>query len=177
MKKSLLFIVIVMLIVSCKRSDCDYTNCINGNCLDGTCNCYPGFTGTSCDVQITPSLIKITKIDLVTFPSGFFDEEAEPNPDLYICVLSQDSIIYRAPTCFTDAVHEQTYSFIPEPPINITNPKGKYEIFLYDYDTADEDDLWGFLDFTPYSDHNQFPKSEILGTGGLEFKVYYTYEW
>jgi hypothetical protein len=62
-------------------------------------------------------------------------------------------------------------------PINITDPKGRYAIRLYDYDSADEDEFMGGIEFTPYSDHNEFPESELLDMGDIAFKVYYTYEW
>ncbi len=158
MKKIILFAFILILFSSCNEKICDL-----------------GYSGEDCDIQITPSIIKITRIDVINFPSGNYDIGS--NPDIYITFSDYNGELYTSPNYFENAISGQTYTYTLTTPINITEPLEWYAIRVYDYDSADQDDFICGIDYSPYNSHNQFPQSELLSIDDISFRVYYEYEW
>lgn len=159
MKKLLFLISISIILFSCnKEIECDL-----------------GYTGDDCEIQITPSLLKITKIKILSFPTGSYDIGS--NPDLYIKIFYGESEIFVQSDYFLNANSGSTYTINFSSPINIIEPDGLYSIVLYDYDDIDSDDCIGGLEFYPYTGHGGFPDSKTISYAGYTFEVYYSYKW
>lgn len=174
MRKFLIILFFALFLNSCIDKKCDY-GCINGLCYEDNCECYTGWTGKSCDIQITPTLLKITRIDILSFPSGNYDIGS--NPDIYIKIYHGEELIHTQPNYFLNANPGSTYTVNYSSNINITDPTGYYSIVLYDYDDVDSDDFIGGLQFSPYFSTNNFPNFEVVTYENFSFKVYYEYEF
>lgn len=167
---------------NCETKDLCYNiSCKNGgSCVNGLCNCPAGYSGSDCSKQVTPTKIRITKIELTKFPAttaaggGWDPSDA---PDIFIKFIKGTSVIWESPTYFSNALQGNIYTFTPTNPIEITAPKDRYDIELWDYDTLDPNDFMSGIFFTPYSDTNGFPSVLTLECGACtsSYKVYFQY--
>lgn len=151
-----------------------------GSCANGLCNCASGWTGSDCSRQATPLKIRITKIDILKFPPTTTNGagwDVLDGPDITVTVTKDNKTIWDSPTFSEDATQNKTYTFTPSTAIEITAPKDKYAIELYDYDDLDDDDFMGGINFIPYFDTNNFPTSLTLECTGCttSFKIYLQY--
>lgn len=178
---SIAMIVLTTVFNSCKKDPCLNTTCLNGGtCANGQCNCPSGWSGSDCSVQVTPTKIKITKIELLKFPptttsGGGWD--LTDGPDLFVKVLKGTTTLWENPTYYQNASQGIPYSFTPSNPIEITSPKDEYIIQLWDFDTLDPNDLIGGIKFTPYYDTNKFPATLTLEctTCTTSYRLYFQY--
>lgn len=194
------FVFLTLNFLGCS-SDSSESPCIPISCLnngvsnsDCGCDCPQGYTGTNCGTQLTPSIVKITKIRVKKFPAAtpngnWWDLSVisgNSDADIYVTIENSNlTVIYSHPTYFPDAeiVGTNYYDFVPSTPIVITNVNGQYLVNLYDFDGSTNDannDLIGFAGLTPYSlSQAGFPTTKtITGLNGtLEFEIYLTYQW
>lgn len=158
---------------------CANINCLNGgDCINGECNCPTGYNGPDCSNQETPSKIRITNIQLTSFPptdnGGGWDLSS--GADIYVSMEYSGVIIYEHPSYYENANPNQDYNFQPNINLNMNNPTDTYIIRLYDYDDFDSDDYMGGLQFVPYQNSNNFPSTIILDAGtGISFQLSISY--
>jgi len=190
MRKLLLFIAVATLGLtsSCSSDDaknpCEGIVCLNdGYCANGSCVCPEGFTGSNCSQQVTPSVIRIHKIEVTKFPptrpnGGGWDTNGTA-PDIYPEIRLGEALIWSSSSSYAqNAIHTQTYTFTPNPIISLTNVGSQYSIILYDYDDFSSDEFMGGINFVPYQSNNNFPEIITLDAGGtVAFKLYVSYAW
>lgn len=172
---------------SCKKDDpkpsdpCQNITCLNGGyCANGQCVCPKGYTGANCSQQVTPSQMRITKIEVTRFPAtdGGAGWDLTSGPDIYPTFSLGSSTIWNSPTYYENANPSLVYEFIPNPAIVLSSPISQYTISLYDYDDLDADDFMGGINFTPYSSTGGFPTTRTIDAGGsVAFRLTFTYSW
>lgn len=160
---------------------CESIVCYNGGyCVNGECLCPDGYTGPDCSQQVTPTKIRITKIEVTDFPAT--DENGAgwdllSGADIYPVILKGSNVLWTSSRYFEDASPSSLYSFTVGLPFDITSPQDSYTIRLYDFDTIDADDYMGGIIFTPYFNTNGFPSTRNLSVGDFSFKIYLSYVW
>jgi hypothetical protein len=158
-----------LLALACDKADpCESKTCLNGGtCNEGTCQCTERWTGEDCGAQKTPTLLKISQIQVNKYPeknasNGNWD--ASDGPDLYLKLVKGTTLVWTGPVfplplnppagqspVFTLATNNQ-----PE----LTSPTEEYILELWDKDTApDADDFMGGIKFKAYSSTNKFPEN------------------
>jgi hypothetical protein len=160
---------LLLFFVSCEKADpCESKTCLNGGtCNDGTCQCTERWTGEDCGAQKTPTLLKVSKIQLLKYPeknANGTNWDAADGPDVYMKILKGTTVIWTGPT-FSLPLNPPAGQF-PVFGLSVTNrpemtsPTEEYTIELWDKDTApDTDDFMGGLKFKPYSSTNNFPEN------------------
>lgn len=166
----------------CETFDaCFNVVCLNGgDCVNGACVCPEGYTGADCSQQITPSKIRISRIEVTRFPAT--DNGAgwdfTSGPDIYPIIAKNNNLLWEYPSFIQNADPSTNHSFDVNPVFDLESPNDQYAISLYDYDDFDNDDFMGGILFTPYSSNNKFPSTFTLDAGGdVAFKVYVSYVW
>ena len=172
--KKLIYIpllIVSILITSCSSDDSVDDSCLPITCLNGGvqtvdcgCACLEGYSGSNCSNKMTPTSVRITKIQVKKFPDtnngDWWDTFPNSDADIYLILEdTEDNVIYNSlPYGYEDASGlNVTYDFVPETPIFISDVLGVHNIFLYDYDPV-SDDLVSFLVFIPYDSSIQgFP--------------------
>lgn len=149
--------------------------------------CPQGYTGAACDIQLMPTLMKVTKIRVTQFPnmngSSFWDP-INPAPDIFVRFGYGDGTDAGTTTLFTsdyypDAVSDGTnYDFVPSAPI-VISPLNQHVILLGDYDSVSANELMAGFTFMPYSDTNDFPSTIVVADNTLpvRFEFFVTYQW
>lgn len=181
-------LILTFTISSCKKDEstnpvdpCDNISCLNGGyCANGQCVCPQGYKGADCSQQITPSKIRITKIEVTRFPAtdNGAGWDLTSGPDIFPTILLGNNVVWDSPDYFQDANPGTTYTFTPSPAIELTSPTSQYTIRLYDYDDIDADDFMGGILFYPYYSTNKFPSVLTIDAGGaVAFKLYLSYVW
>lgn len=150
--------------------------------------CPQGFTGSNCNIPITPTKVKILKFKVTSFSNldnsgGSWD--SSPNviyPDIYLQLNS-----YITPTYYNDVLYDGTnsFEFTPTTPLEITTVNDIHTIYLGDWDLNDipsnSNDLMAQINFYPYQAINGFPTTLSLSNylTPVPFKVELTlaYEW
>lgn len=175
------------------QSECAVISCQNGgqfsNCA---CACPAGFTGTNCGTQLTPSKIKISKIKVTMFPNTSSGDnwDLDGFADIYIemdreVAGAQTTDVYLATSYYPDVLSDgsNSFEFIPETPIEISQVSTGHTLTLLDYDGDDTvpslDDTMGIIAFYPYVAANAFPSVLYLNndTIPLRYELTMTYEW
>jgi hypothetical protein len=183
-QKILLFLSLVFF-VGCAKDPCDKVACLNGGyCANGSCVCPEGYTGADCSQQKTPSIIYVTRFDLIQTPtytsSGDFWDNGEGTgfspADPYLDFSLAGNLIYST-DYFTDITGNQQVTYTLTSPIMITSPNARHVIEVWDYDDLGPDDSMGGIEFNPYFSTNRFPSSQLLSVGGISIRLYYTYVW
>jgi len=194
MKNKFLSVLLVAVLISiqsgCSSSSegCSTISCQNaGVFIDCECDCPQGYSGTNCEIQVTPSRITITKVTVRVFPA--LDENTETwdasigddaFPDLYFqFVKSPSDIIYDSPTFYENANVINNYEFVIDTPIQITDMASTYVISLWDYDLAGADDLMAAQSFFIYEDGNDFPTTITVSdsTQPIVIDLEISYQW
>ena len=146
--------------------------------------CPKGYTGTDCNVPITPTKIKVTKLKVTNFPNvnGTASWDFNSNPDIYLQLNNSVTDTY-----FSNVLSNGTnsFEFIPTVPFEIVNVNELNTIYLGDYDLNDvpstSNDLMATIYFYPYQSANGFPTTLYLASSNNTdaFKVELTlaYEW
>ncbi len=154
--------------------------------MDGTCECPPGYKGTQCEIEVKPSKIKITKVEITKWPyydsnGDVWDPDDMTGPDLYIRITFGKKEIYKYNKQFWDAKINQTYTFnLKSNPVELTdNLESKYKIQLWDYEEYNNDDFMAELEFIPYQAGKNFPATLELGDYWSELgcTLYLEYEF
>ncbi|MBL6963541.1 MAG: calcium-binding EGF-like domain-containing protein [Bacteroidetes bacterium] len=143
---------------------CEGVTCLNGgNCVDGFCICPEGYTGTSCELQVTPQEILIKKFEINEYPAtnGGNSWDTHDGPDMYIKVMQGTSLIYRFHKTIINAVDGNIYSMIPLPAQKPSlNPDLYYTLELWDDDSeqgTNDQKIQTTIKFKPYESNNHFP--------------------
>ncbi len=152
--------------------------------------CPAGFTGTNCQMQITPTRVKITKFRVTFFNNQ--DNESSwdtgSGPDIFLQLVNGagGSNIWLSEVYYPDVFSTGTnsFEFVPNSPIAITNVMSPFTIYLGDNDQIDipsnPNDLMGSILFNIYSPGNGFPATLQLTDGkAIPFRVELSlqYEW
>ncbi len=191
MKKNYLMLISIVAILttilmfnSCKKeapNPCEGVTCYNGGfCINGSCSCPQGYSGPACETQVTPTKIRISKIEITRFPAtdGGAGWDLTSGPDIYPIITKGTTVIWDSPNYAENADPSYNYEFTLSPSIDLTSPTDQYTISLYDYDDIDDDDWMGGIYFTPYSSTNGFPSTMTIDAGGeVAFIFHVTYEW
>ncbi len=167
---------------SCIKEDvCGDINCLNGGyCANGQCVCPEGYTGANCSQQVTPTLLRVHKIEVIQFPltDATAGWDLTSGPDIYPALWLGNTLLWESSSLYEDAVPGPAYGFTPSPAIELTSPVSQYTIRLYDYDAIGSDDFMGGIVFTPYHSSNNFPNVLTLDAGGdVAFRLYVSYSW
>jgi hypothetical protein len=174
--KSIYVLIIAASILSCSSDDSH--------------ECSTGFTGSNCDIKITPTKIKINRIDIKDFPqnngSSTWDNGEDTsgnNPDLLFVIKEGNNPIYLLPLdqIGVDATNILDYMQMIIPGLEIINPNAAYGIELYDYDgTLASSDLMVNHFFALYDPTTHtFPDHITISNSAQHFEadIYMTYEW
>jgi len=165
MKKKIasLLLVSITLFTSCKK--------------DEVCN--DGYSGSDCETQIMPTVIKITSVKLTKFPQ--YDDGADwdvltnTQPDVFFRLMKGSNVLFEQPDYYEDAVITENYT--KETDITINEVTSEYAMLLYDYDNT-TDDFMGGVNFYLYDSKNDFPSTINIDTGGeVSFELSLSYEW
>lgn len=167
---------------NCENFDpCFDVVCENdGSCVDGTCQCPPNFIGDNCEIQVTPTSIAITAIQVTDFPltrenGELWDQDS--NPDIFPGISKDAIIIYTASSVSANADPAGVYAWTPSSGIVLTDFTESYEIILYDEDPDGESEEMGLVVFTPYSSQNDFPETMELSGNSISFTIQLAYTW
>ena len=191
--KGLSMLLIITLFFGCSKDDssssCTPITCLNGGVsrADCGCDCPQGYTGGNCGTQVTPSIIKITKIRVTKFPDtnngNWWDTLPNSDADIYITLQnSSQTTIYSHPTYISDSSSTGTnyFDFIPSTPILITNPTGLFVMNIYDYENIGTNTLMDYCIFNNlYSSTGGFPTTKpFTNTAGtFSFELTLSYVW
>ena len=111
-----LFLAGTLLVSGCAKDPCATVTCKNsGTCANGSCNCPEGWSGSDCGTQKTPSKIRVSKIEILEFPSttssgGGWDIGS--GADLYPAILNSSQTVLWTPTTYRqDAISGSVYSW------------------------------------------------------------------
>ena len=205
--KTISILIIILLILGCKKDPCESVICVNGgDCLHGSCYCPTGYYGSDCSQQFTPSKIIIDSLIITNFPlydsSGItWDTSSYPDifPEIDLSIGSETA--YWSWWIEPNRVPNYNHLFIPYGPYNdssfflsndsifltypsdtvfdFTQPTSQYTFKLWDYDYVSDSngDLMGQIDFTPYKSNNKFPSVISLDSAGLSTDIYISYIW
>lgn len=178
---NLCFVFLCCIVMSCTEDVCSTTDCNNGTCDNGTCYCFEGYEGSSCNIQVKPKSILITKIEVLGFPATdgtvTWDLFGGSNGDIYPKLIQGSNTLYNSSSYYTDASPTSAYAFNPNPSIELNAITSSHRIQVYDHDDFDADDFVGEIAFVPYNDSNGFPANEILSNGDLKVRLSYQYIW
>lgn len=152
--------------------------------------CPAGFTGTNCQTQIIPTRIKITKFRVTFFNNqdngSSWDTGSGPDIFLQLVNGAGGSSIWLSEVYYPDAFSTGTnsFEFVPNSPIAITNVMSPFTIYLGDNDQIDipsnPNDLMGNILFNIYTPGSGFPATLQLTDGkAIPFRVELSllYEW
>jgi hypothetical protein len=94
---------------------------------------------------------------------------------IYISILRGSTEIHKQPTYWTNPTTTELY-YVPSTPIDITSPKDRHTIRLLDYDVI-TDDYMGGIQFSPYTENNDFPTKIVLSVGNVGFDIELDYDF
>jgi hypothetical protein len=158
---------------------CFNVTCLNGgNCVNGSCNCPEGFSGSDCSQQVAPQKIRVSKIEVLRFPAtdNGAGWDLSSGPEIYPEIVKGTTLLWSSPNYYENADPSSTYSFNISPALDLNEPKDRYIIRLYDYDSTGSDDYMGGIQFTPYESFNKFPSTlDIDANGNVAFRIHLTY--
>lgn len=124
-------------------------------------DCALGYTGSDCDIQITPKSIQIDFIELTKYPpndNGASWDVAD-GPDIYIEIRHLSSVIYSTVKNPVFNITSPNYFWAPSTPILLNYPLDDYYFRLYDYDDFSGDDYMGEIGGQLYDSNNKFPSN------------------
>jgi hypothetical protein len=183
---------LLVLALGCSNDDstesCTPITCLNGgvSTADCGCVCSQGFTGSNCDTQLTPSIIKITKIKVTAFPStrtngNLWDEAAFGNfvrPDIFPYLTIGSTVLLQG-AAVQDAVNPNVYTWTPTNPVVITQSQfnSQFSLDLYDEDSLTNEFMGGWY-FYVYNSTGGFPTTKTVGAAGpITFELTLSYVW
>lgn len=160
---------------------CESVVCETGRyCADGKCVCPEGYTGAECLQQIPPTSIRITKIEVLSYPwlSIFGPWDTDSPPDLQLELFYLGNVVIWESPVIENADSGVVHTFIPQPAIELVQPTTVHSINVNDFDSIGAVQyMTGFI-FTPYSSSNNFPAS-ITYDHGVDgaIRLHLSYKW
>jgi len=148
--------------------------------------CPPGFTGQNCDIPLTPSLVKITKIRVYKFPNnnGITGWDGpSSSPDIYLSIDKGLVNIFESSNYYPDAISNDqiSYQFVPDDPIVSRNASDIFDIQLWDYDLGDtvasDNDFMVGVYFAPFTQKNKHSVYISDLDNSVIYEVFLAYEW
>jgi hypothetical protein len=186
----LLVLLLVFFLFGCSSDSttpCVPISCLNGGTStpDCVCNCPQGYTGTNCETQVTPTLVKITNIRVTKFPDtdngNYWDSFPNSDADIYVKILNSSSeTIYNSSTIQNATSNGVNYyDFVPTSPIVISNPLSIFVMRIYDFDTVGSEEFMDFCVFYPYSSSGGFPTTKTFTnpSSTFSFQLTLSYVW
>lgn len=157
MKHVHLYLILIFLsIASCKKDDPE--------------PCPNLYTGKNCDIQITPSFIRVLATTLTNFPptdngAGW---DLTSGPDIYIVIKQNGQVLLN-----TDNDWKQNASpgISWQKPFSTIDAISNITIEVWDYDDFDDDDFMGAIQGPIYTDTNGFPQFIDATSGGISLKL------
>lgn len=175
MKKPFLFLSLLLCIMACSKSDpCADTKCQNGGtCIGGACDCPPGYTGTLCQSEKTPSSVLIQKIRIKSFPPTDINGagwDVFDGPDIRLIILDANgNQLYKSASYFENATAGQSITFSPA--VVVTTPSNPITIQAWDDDSGFGDDYMGGILAAMYQPGLKFPETINLSCAGCTISV------
>jgi hypothetical protein len=174
-----LFLAGTLFVAGCAKDPCATVTCKNsGTCANGSCNCPEGWSGSDCGTQKTPSKVRISKIEILNFPTteaGGGGWDLTSGADLYPVITNAagTSVVWSPTTYVIDAVAGSTYSWTPVPAVDL-DATTQYIIAAFDDDSPANPDYIKGMSITPFETGKGFPTEWTwTSTDGL-FKVKFT---
>jgi hypothetical protein len=148
--------------------------------------CPPGFTGQNCDIPLTPSKIRITKIRVYKFPNddgttGW--DGPGSSPDIYLSIDKGSTNIFESSEYYPNAIsdNQSYYEFMLSNPIVSNNTSDIFDIQLWDYDQEDaipsDNDFIGGIYFAPFTEENKTSMYISDLDNSIKYEVFLSYEW
>lgn len=184
-----LLLILSLITFSCSSDDseppCTPLNCQNNgvSTIDCECDCPENYTGETCNQQVQPNSVSITKFTVKLFPPSDLDGNLwdsfltgnDSYPDIYLIFYNSEQIIYESPSYYINVSSPVTeLDFVPEQSIEISNVNQFYSIAIFDYDDSifdSEDDFMDFVETKLYNNTNGFPESITIISESDEFIV------
>ena len=149
--------------------------CQNGGTVDTTvcyCECPEGYEGDSCEVEIPPSIVKITGIRIIEFPETNSGDPWDPTlegndrrPDLQVDVyLFGDDEALGTTLTRDNALAGVTYSLTINTSDNcifLSDAFATFRVILYDFDgpLAHQRRQMTSGEYIPYQEGGGFPET------------------
>jgi hypothetical protein len=196
LKPTILFLFLFLAISCSDNSDdsCTPITCLNGGIqtTDCGCDCPESYTGSTCDIQVTPSSIRILRANVKKFPNfnpatgNVWDDlliGAFTNPDLQLDILdANDNILFKSYSLdnrISSSNCDDENLFYPNIFLNSIDITSPLSIKLYDEDTSGYYELMGGYIFILYSSDNNFPNTGSIGScsDSIVFELDLEYSW
>lgn len=189
---SFILIFPLLIISSCEKDEpdsnsndngCDEINCLQGEFVNCSCYCFDGYSGYDCSDVVTPTKMRITRVDLMNYDDsqiwddGFLSNSA---PDIYFKILRGNTTVFTSGYKYNPSGNTLTYT--SDMPFDINFVETLHTIKLYDQDDLDDsdflssNDLIGTWTFTPWNG-SSFPSTVTYNSSSLDFKFYVDYMW
>lgn len=178
----------LLTLYSCNNCDketdpCENVTCLNeGVCINGDCECEEGYTGSNCGDQITPTMVRISQIKIMSFPQyNEYGMSWDPDgglPDIHVKINNTYTYQLHSPLePFENADYTQDYTYNLPSFIDIVDTTEQHYIALKDDDYGDPEHM-ASINFFPYINSNGFPTTMFLDAGsGVSFELTLSYVW
>jgi len=181
MKKSILFLLFILTILTCKKNNpCDGIVCENGGvCINGICDCPDDYEGAMCQDLKIPKKVTFSNFEIIDFPTtnNGANWDLTTPPDIKIEIW-KDNILLKSSNVKMDYSGDLPVVF--DFSIDFTEVQVGYILHLVDEDIGLnlEDDLMGSFTFVPVHTQLNFPARRIFGGASpISFRVDVSYQF
>lgn len=161
---------------------CEGVICMNeGTCLGGECICPQRWTGITCEEQVEPFEIKVSRIGVTRYPltrPDGTDWDPDSGPDLAIELRYGGQQLYGPFQVIYNTDGSQIYSWDMD--VRLDTPADEYQILLWEIDDllAGDRELMAQMNFLVYSADNGFPDIVEIDEGGaLAIRLFVEYRY
>ncbi len=160
MKHLFLFLMLCLSVVACKKDK----------------DCPPQFKGSDCDIEITPTRVRITAIQLTNYPATNNGQQWDTNSqwaDPYFKILDTGGVIFES-----NYLDEKQPASISQWSTNIVlDPEKSYAILFYDEDGSIDASIDDAA-LVPYIEGRGFPeRHDLSASNGSNISVWVEYEY
>lgn len=180
----------LLTVFGCKKDEnlCGEVNCKNGAiCVNDRCDCPANYTGLDCGQQITPSEIRINKVEVhrwpLQTPDGMNWDEgwcAGPLPDLFVTLTDGSGPLAKT-SYVSECKEDSIYTYRDKLPVVSSNVTSFLVVSLYDNDTGFcwPSDSMGTVQAPLYFATNKFPSTLNLSREDppIKVRVFIEYEF
>lgn len=163
------------------------TNCSSDSDDPIITECPIGYTGTNCDIPITPKKIKISKIVLRLVPyvdsnSNTWDnwlDDTDVWPDVFTAIASSTQTLLISDVVY-DVNQDSGYLTItPNQPLEMPSVNQVYALGVFDYDGGEDYETMSETYFSLYDPSKGFPQyiTVVNNSQPTIADIYLTYEW